>query len=238
MAGELTLVDLNRASDPALRPEKSDYYFAFYDDMFAHRRQEALNILEVGILRGGSTLVFAKAFANARILAVDIQEPPPAFYDALEREALGDRVSVTMVSQSDPVGLTAAIETCFGEGRLDIVIDDASHLYDATRSTFDTVFGSYVKPGGTYVIEDWGCGYWASWPDGNPDGRHGLPRLVKELIDLVALSDRTMLVDNQRALPVQSQFGSPIGRAVLTGSISAFVRSDAVMPDFSLLWGR
>ena len=35
------------------------------------------------------------------------------------------------------------------------MIDDASHLLDPTRSSFDVLF-PLLRPGGVYVIEDWG----------------------------------------------------------------------------------
>ncbi|GEM_PF-1645756 len=232
----LSLLELSRTAQPTLRAVKSDYYFDFYEELFSQLRDAPLNILEVGVFRGGSTLLFAKYFSRARILGVDIQEPPAEFHEEVETAGLSDRVRVALVSQSDASGLENAIASFFGGDRLDIVIDDASHMYFDTRSTFETVFGPLLRPGGTYVIEDWGCGYWPKWEDGDPDGFHGLPRLVKELVDLVALPDRSMLWEGERVLPVDSELPSPISRAVLTNSLAAFVRSDARMPSTSLLW--
>lgn len=37
---------------------------------------------------------------------------------------------------------------------LDLVIDDASHLYELTRTSFVTLF-PLLQPGGMYIIEDW-----------------------------------------------------------------------------------
>lgn len=37
---------------------------------------------------------------------------------------------------------------------LDLVIDDASHLLNETRASFETLF-PLLGPGGLYVIEDW-----------------------------------------------------------------------------------
>ena len=85
---------------------------------------------------------------------------------------------------------------------------------------------THLRPGGLYIIEDWGCGYWPAWPDGQPDGTAGLPRLVKELVDLVALEDRTREWQGVRALDVTQQQRSPIEHAILTKGIAAFVRSE------------
>ena len=52
-------------------------------------------------------------------------------------------------------------------------------------------------------------------------------RLVKELVDAVALEDRTRDFHGERALPVTKQLKSPIERAILIKGVAAFVRSDA-----------
>jgi hypothetical protein len=44
---------------------------------------------------------------------------------------------------------------------LDLVIDDASHLYEPTRASFECLF-PLLPPGGLYIIEDWA---WAHWPE-------------------------------------------------------------------------
>jgi hypothetical protein len=225
------LSDLTQAVDPSLRSDKDDEFLAFYQDVLGPLRDGPLNILEVGVFRGGSTLLLASFFPNARILGVDIREPPGLFFAELDRLGLADRVSISMVSQADGPALWAAIESAFGAEQLDLVIDDASHMYRETRSTFQIVFGDRLKEGGLYAIEDWGCGYWPGWPDGHLDGRHGLPRLVKELIDLVALRDRTKDVEGGRSLPVAEELASPISRAIITNGIAVFVRSGAPMPE-------
>lgn len=41
---------------------------------------------------------------------------------------------------------------------LDLVIDDASHLYEPTRTSFDALF-PLLRPGGLYIVEDWQMAY-------------------------------------------------------------------------------
>lgn len=48
----------------------------------------------------------------------------------------------------------------------DVVIDDCSHVGHLARASFWHLFDNHLKPGGFYVIEDWGTGYWDFWPDG------------------------------------------------------------------------
>ena len=47
-----------------------------------------------------------------------------------------------------------------------VIIDDASHIGELTKTSFWHLFDNHLKPGGLYVIEDWGTGYWDEWPDG------------------------------------------------------------------------
>ena len=54
----------------------------------------------------------------------------------------------------------------------DIIIDDASHIADLTRISFWHLFDNHLKPGGLYVVEDWGTGYWSDWPDGMTYRQH------------------------------------------------------------------
>lgn len=41
---------------------------------------------------------------------------------------------------------------------MDLVVDDASHFYEQTKTSFQTLF-PLVRPGGMYIIEDWGWSF-------------------------------------------------------------------------------
>jgi hypothetical protein len=63
------------------------------------------------------------------------------------------------VDQGDAATLRSIVDKEFS-GPLDLVIDDASHLYAPTKASFETLF-PLLRPGGLYIIEDWA---WAHWP--------------------------------------------------------------------------
>jgi hypothetical protein len=165
--------------------------------------------------------MFARFLPEARLLGIDVAEPGKAFIDHLEDAGLAGRVRFARGAQDDGAFLDAAIHACFGEGGVDVVIDDASHLYRKTRATYDHLFTRHLRGGGVYVIEDWGCGYWPRWGDGHRSGKKGLPRLVKELVDEVARRDRTKLFKGRRTLPVEAEEPSSIRRLVLLPGICA-----------------
>ncbi|MEJ0047640.1 MAG: hypothetical protein WDN04_17100 [Rhodospirillales bacterium] len=74
-----------------------------------------------------------------------------------------------------------------------------------TLASFHILF-PLLKPGGFYFLEDWGAGYWHNFPDGqlfkpetapspcaptacSPSHDTGMPGLVKQLVDEVAMAD-------------------------------------------------
>ena len=58
------------------------------------------------------------------------------------------------VDQADRAGSPRSSSEAFGDQPLDLVIDDCSHLYEATRASFNELFPR-LRPGGLYWIEDW-----------------------------------------------------------------------------------
>jgi hypothetical protein len=58
------------------------------------------------------------------------------------------------VDQGNATRLRQVLSATLDDEPLDLVIDDASHLVDLTRRTFNCLFPR-LRPGGTYAIEDW-----------------------------------------------------------------------------------
>jgi hypothetical protein len=63
-----------------------------------------------------------------------------------------------IIDQSDTEQLEKIVVAEF-DAHLDLAIDDASHLYESTKASFETLF-PLLRPGGLYIIEDWA---WAHW---------------------------------------------------------------------------
>jgi len=117
-----------------------------YERLFAGLRAKPVKYVEMGILYGGSLLWAKEFFASGSTII------------GLDREIKSkpiDGVEMLVIDQADTQGL----ET-FGRDRgpFDIVIDDGSHVRDLTASTFNGLY-QFVAPGGLYIIEDWGAGY-------------------------------------------------------------------------------
>lgn len=100
------------------------------------------------------------------------------------------RIRLYQGGQQETTLLDRIARECAPEG-FDVIIDDCSHVGELARVSFWHLFDNHLKPGGLYVIEDWGTGYWDFWPDGvryrprRPDGysplRHRLSRVARRL---------------------------------------------------------
>jgi predicted O-methyltransferase YrrM len=112
-------------------------------------------IFELGILHGGSVAFLALLAEPDRHVAIDRQPKAGARFEKW-RQAHDDVVHVHHgIDQGDAAALRRIAADEFGGEPLDLVIDDASHLLDPTRSSFNVLF-PLLRPGGVYVIEDWG----------------------------------------------------------------------------------
>ena len=80
------------------------------------------------------------------------------------------------------------MEQEFG-GALDMVMDDASHIYESTLVSFQILF-PLLPEGGLYIIEDWAWEHWTEFhsPSHPWSLQRSLTRLVYELIEATGTS--------------------------------------------------
>jgi predicted O-methyltransferase YrrM len=123
------------------------------------------NVMDLGIFKGGSAVLFHLLYRPRKLLAVDISTKRVSALDAyIQEHGAGDSLKAYYgVDQSDGLRLRSLIEE-----PLDLVVDDASHALAPTRASFNALF-PYVRPGGFYVIEDWGWAHWDGWAHMSPD---------------------------------------------------------------------
>jgi len=137
-------------------------------------------VLELGIYQGGSTAFLAQLLQPERLVALDITPSRVDLLDAfVEEHGLGDVVRLHYgTDQSDAQALERILAEDLGGTPPDLVIDDASHWLDLTRASFEILFPR-LRPGGTYVIEDWG---WGLFPFSPAPSSPSLSVLVYELM--------------------------------------------------------
>ena len=133
---------------------KTRWQVEWYADLL--RDLAPRGILEVGLYDGASMALAAELARPDKIIGIDRR---PLSTDALDDFIARKRLDSSVrpfygVDQTDRDALDLLVRTEFCDLPLDLVVDDASHLLDATRITFNCLY-PYVPPGGTYVIEDW-----------------------------------------------------------------------------------
>lgn len=118
-----------------------------YDKYFREFRGKAVNILEIGVLRGSSLKVWKRYFGKGRIYGLDI-DPATKQYEE-------DRIFIEIGNQADEGVLNRISERAKA---FDIIIDDGSHVNKHIIKSFEYLFAK-LKNGGIYIIEDLRCTY-------------------------------------------------------------------------------
>jgi SAM-dependent methyltransferase len=134
-----------------------DVYFRNYERLFGPLAGRKIHLLELGISQGGSLELWRDYFRKGTIAGIDIS---PVRLD----DPTG-RIHVYRGLQQDTALLDRVRKETAPDG-FDIIIDDCSHIGEFTALSFWHLFDRHLKPGGLYVIEDWGAGYMRGMPDG------------------------------------------------------------------------
>lgn len=147
------------AGMPESRPDhffirKSEWMAARYEEFAAEFPSG--RVVELGIDQGASTAFLSLLWDDGRLIAFDLADSPaPALTQFLDQHDAAGRVRTCWgVDQSDRSTVLAEVDDFMGPGPLDLVIDDASHLFGPSVASFETLFPR-LRPGGCYVIEDW-----------------------------------------------------------------------------------
>ena len=132
-------------------------YGDIYDKHFAPYRDQQINILEIGVLKGGSMRIWEKYFPRANIFGIDIVEECKQYESDRTKIFIGDQSDVSFLRN-----VKAKIP------RIDILIDDGSHRAKDQKITFEEMYYHVRKPG-VYLIEDVELNYWLDKDKNNPD---------------------------------------------------------------------
>ena len=100
-------------------------YTLFYDDLFKDKRNENLKIAEIGILFGGSLLMWKDYFANAEIYGFDNND---YFINNFKKLYNNERITLSNIDVTNK----ESIIKVFRESNIlyDIIIEDTTHQFE------------------------------------------------------------------------------------------------------------
>ncbi len=154
---------------------KWEHYLSIYERIFAPYmlRQCPVNLLEVGILNGGSLEIWQNILPEkSQIVGVDIAPQCKNFiYDENIQVFIGDISKGELVNNE------------LKESMFDIIIDDASHFCDNVIANFHRLFDK-LNWGGIYIIEDCSTSYW-SYYGGEYKSPNSTIEYFKNMADIV-----------------------------------------------------
>lgn len=167
--------DRSEANDFVL--VKTEAFLKVYRELLPRRPR---TILEIGMFEGGSLVFFDKLFRPEKLVGLDIRRDPIEPLEEFRRS--NPHIRTFYGLSQDDERLPEILGAEF-PGGIDMIVDDASHLYSLSRASFHLTF-PLLNPGGLYVLEDWQWSHQqAHQNEGHPwHDKPALTNLVFEII--------------------------------------------------------
>ncbi len=123
-------------------------YTLFYHSLFRDKRDDDLDIAELGILYGSSLLMWREYFTKARIYGFEYD---PALIDSFKRNYDNDRIFLFPLNVHETTNIVEAFESVGKQ--YDLIIEDTTHQFEDQIRVILNAY-RYLKPGGMLIVED------------------------------------------------------------------------------------
>lgn len=135
---------------------KWEHYFPVYSkvarELKAANTAKVLKILEIGVDRGGSLVLWKKLFGNGNLVyGIDINPMASQVSPRIAHVRIGSQNDQNFLDE-----IKKEIGSC------DLIVDDGSHASSDVIFTFKSLF-PWLAAGGIYLIEDSHSSYWTYW---------------------------------------------------------------------------
>jgi SAM-dependent methyltransferase len=133
-----------------LKSDKGDIhsYLPVYEILFKEYRQTAKNILEIGIFKGHSLLMWEQYFTG-KVYGVDCDVKPHGGMADLTEMIEAGKHNILIFNAEDP----NEVEKYFKNIKFDLIIEDAGHHVEQQLNLY-SIWKDYLADGGIYIIED------------------------------------------------------------------------------------
>lgn len=139
----MTLLDTYNITGRKSDKEYFHHYISnFYCDKLTPRKNQTLNILEIGIFKGDSLKLWEDFFPNANIYGLDIEDNTNYIYS--------DRVKKYILNAYNDTTINFIKELNI---KFDIIIDDGPHTFESQDYACKN-YKQFLNDGGLFVIED------------------------------------------------------------------------------------
>ncbi len=126
-------------------------YTIFYDTLFSNKKNDYINIAELGILEGSSLLMWQEYFTNANIYGFDYDYN---YINNFKNKYNNDRITLNYINVKDENNIKNVFnDICLDNLLYDIIIEDTTHLFNDQINVILNTY-NYLKPGGIMIIED------------------------------------------------------------------------------------
>ena len=135
------------------RTNVSDYrhchpYTLFYESIFKNKKNENLKIAELGILDGGSLLMWKEYFTTSEIYGFEYNND---LINNFRQKFNNDRITLSNIDVTNKNSIVKAFSEL--NELYDIIIEDTTHQFEDQIRVIENVY-TYLKPGGILIIED------------------------------------------------------------------------------------
>jgi len=134
-------------------------YIEYYESQFSPIREKKNNILEIGVLHGGSIKMWNDYFENSQIYGLDDFSHQVGYThtgmskvdwkDVEESLSTYDRVKLIICDSTDAKKVSESLKDI----TFDIIIDDGNHTPEYQVRTIE-LFYPFLAKGGIYIVED------------------------------------------------------------------------------------
>ena len=131
------------------------HYFDIYERHLSRFRDKAPVMIEIGVFGGGSLSMWKEYFGKGcQIIGIDI-DPRCGKYES-------GQIEIFIGSQDDPDLINRIFDKY---PRVDIVLDDGSHMMKHMTASFELMYDR-VDKNGLYIVEDTHTCYWPEYQGG------------------------------------------------------------------------
>lgn len=123
-------------------------YTLFYDSLFKHKKNEHLKIAELGILDGGSLLMWKEYFSASEIYGFEYSDD---LINNFKQKFDNERITLSKLDVTNKNSILKAFSEL--NELYDIIVEDTTHQFDDQIRVIENVY-KYLKPGGILIIEN------------------------------------------------------------------------------------